>query len=165
MDNQEKEKKLLEILHEFKVCMFTTHDQSEGFYSRPMAITEIDQEDCIWFITNKGSTQLKVLHLSDQALITAQNGFTTSLTLNGNAEEINNNSKLKSIWKPVYDVWFKDGIEDPEVTLIKFTAKSGEYWDNSGMLKIKYLIDMTKAKITGEKIRLNNPEINSRVNL
>ncbi len=163
MDNQEKEKKLFEILHEFKVCMLTTHDQSDGFYSRPMAVAEIDEDDDIWFITNKRSEQIKVLDVSDEALITAQNGFTTSLTLNGQAEEVNNLSKLKSIWKSAYDVWFEDGMEDPEATLIRFTANSGEYWDNSGMMKIKYLIETTKAKVTGEKVKLNSQEMNAKV--
>jgi general stress protein 26 len=44
--------------------------------------------------------------------------------------------------------WFPNGLDDPYLTLIKFEATSGAYWESAGMLQT--LVSFAKAMATGK---------------
>ena len=40
--------------------------------------------------------------------------------------------KMRELYSPILKTWFPGGLEDPYLTLIKFEANSGAYWDSPG---------------------------------
>jgi general stress protein 26 len=52
------------------------------------------------------------------------------LTLSGKATINDDKKKIKELWEPIAKTWFTDGVDDPRITVIKFTPTDGYYWDN-----------------------------------
>jgi general stress protein 26 len=51
------------------------------------------------------------------------------LTLFGTAEISRDREKIKELWAPLVKAWFTEGIDDPRITVIRFTPTEGYYWD------------------------------------
>ena len=62
------------------------------------------------------------------------------------------------MWKEAWQVWFPKGKTDPSITLLKFTATEGEYWDNAGMQGLKYVYSAAKAYVSGEKPEMSKEQ-------
>ena len=51
------------------------------------------------------------------------------ITVEGDAELIREKSELKAHWVPELDRWFEQGIDTPDVVMIKVHATRIHYWD------------------------------------
>ena len=74
-------------------------------------------------------------------------------------------AKIDEFWKEVYKVWFPKGKEDPELTLVAVEPSEGEYWDDEGFKRIKYLFEAAKAYATGTKPEIDEGEEHAKVRL
>ena len=54
------------------------------------------------------------------------------LHLIGEASIVRDLPKMRELYSPTLKTWFPEGLEDPYLTLIKFEAYSGAYWDSPG---------------------------------
>ena len=54
-------KKFKELVETVNVCMFTTLDDSNTIFSRPMSTVKIDDEGNAWFFTNEYSEKISRL--------------------------------------------------------------------------------------------------------
>ena len=71
---------------------------------------------------------------------------------------------IERLWKPAWKVWFPQGRDDPSITLLKFDAEQGEYWDDSGLHGLKYLFDAATAMAAGAAPTVDRRQ-NSKVSL
>lgn len=57
---------------------------------------------------------------------------------------------MKDLFTPLLKTWFPKGLDDPRMTLIRFEADHGDFWDSpGGMLQV--LGAFTKAVLTGQR--------------
>ena len=62
-------------------------------------------------------------------------------------------------------MWF-DGPEDPQIRLLVLRAENAEYWDNSGVSGVKFLLKAAAAYVSGKEMRdPNDPKIHAKVSL
>ena len=54
------------------------------------------------------------------------------LHLTGVATVIRDLPKMRELYSPTLKTWFPGGLEDPYLTLIRFEANGGAYWDSPG---------------------------------
>ena len=52
------------------------------------------------------------------------------LHLTGQATISRDKARIKELWEPIIKTWFTEGVDDPRITVIKFTPREGYYWDN-----------------------------------
>jgi len=57
--------------------------------------------------------------------------------------------KMTQLWTPTLKAWFPEGLEDPEIALIRVEVGSAEIWD-SPPSKVVRLVGMAKAMMTGK---------------
>ena len=57
---------------------------------------------------------------------------------------------MKELYNPAIKAWFPQGLDDPNLALLKVTPLQAEYWDSSSS-KMITLLQMAKAIATGEK--------------
>lgn len=62
------------------------------------------------------------------------------------------------LWNPAAEAWFRDGPEDPNVGVLKFTASGGEYWDTPGG-RVATVFSFIKSKVSGEPIEGDNGKV------
>jgi general stress protein 26 len=72
--------------------------------------------------------------------------------------------KIDEVWQDSFKVWFPDGKEDTSIELIQLVSEEGEYWDRTGVQKLKYLFEAGKAYVSGDQPEVGE-DVNARVNL
>ena len=73
------------------------------------------------------------------------------MILNGAAEISFDKDKIKQYWSPLAKTWFKEGIDDPNISLIKVNTKSAYYWDVEGNQMINFF-KMIASVATGTNL-------------
>lgn len=145
--------KLSEMAKDIQFCMFCTIGYNGTISSRPMTTNEVDEEGDIWFFTNKLSeVSIESDQKNDVCLAYACPSKNDYLSVTGIASIVLDKEKIKELWKNAYKVWFPEGVDDPELALIKVTPVKAEYWDSSAN-KMVVLFSMVKAAITGTRYK------------
>ena len=76
--------------------------------------------------------------------------------VNGEAEIILDKSKIEELWTPVAKIWFKEGKDDPNISIIKVLPTTAYYCDTNGNRMINF-IKMVASVVTGTNL-LNGKE-------
>ena len=69
-------------------------------------------------------------------------------------------SKIEELWNPLFKAWFPQGLEDPDLALLKVNVDKAEYWDSPSS-KVVRLAGFLKAVATGKPI--SNPGDNEKI--
>ena len=70
------------------------------------------------------------------------------LQLDGVASLTKEKSRMRELFTPIAKTWFPGGLDDPHLTLIRFDAKSGAYWEGHGALEL--VASFATALVTGK---------------
>ena len=61
-------------------------------------------------------------------------------------------AKIEELWKPQLRAWFPDGVDTPDIALLKLTAERAEYWDGSQSL-VAHAVSLASSLVKGEPAR------------
>ncbi|RFM28620.1 pyridoxamine 5'-phosphate oxidase family protein [Deminuibacter soli] len=153
LEHQEAIAKLRKFAEDVNICMFTTLTEACELNTRPMATARVDDDATIWFFSNEFSGKTtEVQHSDDQTvyLLYAHPGKNIYVNLIGSCEIVRDKAKMKELYSPVIKAWFPDGLNDPDMCLLKVSAKEAYYW-NSTSNKMVAFLHMLKAIATGEQ--------------
>lgn len=84
-------------------------------------------------------------------LLYANKGSSEYLTIYGTAEIIFDKNKNEELWNAFIKVWFKEGKDDPEISLIKVTPEDAYYWDTKNNRMIT-LLKLATSMVTGKTL-------------
>ena len=132
-------KKLAAMIRGIKVAMLTTIGPDRRLKCRPMAAQDEDFDGTLWFFTQAGAGKTNEIRLNPQvnvSFVSAEEHHYVSLT--GHASVIQDRARMEELWKPDYRVWFPQGLDDPEHTLLRVDVEQAEYWDmlSSSMMSL-----------------------------
>ncbi len=147
-ETTDETRKVAELLKGERIAMLTTTDVDGTFFSRPMAMQEVEFDGDLWFFASRSSRKVTHVQANPQVNV-ATAGSDSWVSLTGHAVVVDDLAKKKSLWNTVVEAWFPDGPEDPDVVLLRVDAASAEYWDSPGG-RIASVISFAKAKVTGE---------------
>ena len=122
--------KIREIAKDANICMFVTDLSSLPLAGRPMATQEVDEQGNIWFMSDRNSDKNR--HIEDDEQVQLFYSHTTNyeyLSIFGRAEIVTDRSKIEKLWTPMAKTWFKEGKDDPNISLIKVIPEDAYYWD------------------------------------
>jgi general stress protein 26 len=98
---------------------------------RPMNVREVDDEGNFWFLSADDSHTNKEIELDPRVNLFLQGSpHSDFLHLSGRATISRDKKRIKELWEPIIKTWFTEGVDDPRITVIKFTPSNGYYWDN-----------------------------------
>jgi general stress protein 26 len=155
--NKEAFDKLKSLVDEIKVCLFCTDLKTDdGATCRPMTAIKVCDQGNIWFFSEKSSDKNKAIASdNDVQLFFSHPGKSSYLVVNGEAEIILDTEKIEELWTPIAKIWFKEGKNDPSLSVIKVTPKSAYYWDTDGNQMINFL-KMVASVATGANLVTGN---------
>ena len=153
------------LLQQFHTAMLVTHGGDDRLRARPMAIAKVEEDNRVWFITGAESGKTHEIESETRVHIVCQNDRSAYLSLSGHADLTRDRTKIAELWQEPFRVWFPGGKEDPNIELIVVRPEEGEFWDNEGFHKIKYLFETSKAYVTGTTPELDKGEEYGRVRL
>lgn len=143
-------KKLIDLIYDFDNAMLVTKTDDGSLNARPMAVADTTDDGELWFVTDRNSGKIADLMLDRDVAVTMQSRH-KFVTLSGECRVVDDHAKIESLWNETWRVWFPEGKSDPSIVLLKIVPSRGEYWDNSGVAGLRYLIQAGKAYLRGER--------------
>ncbi len=144
---QEREH-LLKLLQQFHTAMLVTHAGADRLRARPMAVAKVEEDGRVWFLTDVDSAKAHEIETDTRVHLVCQHDRSAYLSLSGHADLVRDRVKVDEVWQAPFKVWFPGGKDDPKLVLIAVRPEEGEYWDNEGVNKLKYLFGALKAYAT-----------------
>ena len=146
-DTTDDREKVSDLLKKFRFAMFTTADSSGKLVSRPMTVQDREFDGDLWFFAAKDSDDVKQI-AGDAPVNVSFTSNDTWLSLSGTADTVDDQAKIKELWNPYVEAWFPEGQDDPNVTLIRFSPDTAQYWDTPGG-RVASVIAFVKSKVSG----------------
>jgi general stress protein 26 len=138
---------LLEKIRDVKFAMLTTENDEGRLHSRPMAILEAEETGVLWFFTARSSRKSHEVEEHRRVnLAFVDGGHDTFLSVAGEARLVDDPGKARELWNPMMKSWFPQGLEDPELTLLRVDVEEAEYWDMASK-KVVSLFHLAKALV------------------
>lgn len=148
--NQEMNK-IQEIIDSIEVGMLTTMQDDGDHKSRPMQTQKLDANGNLWFLTSRSSHKTEELQKHPSVNVAyADTDAQSYVSVVGKASIVDDPAVKKDLWSPIAKAWFPKGLEDPDLTVLKVSIKSAEYWDSSSSTMVQ-AYHIAKAIITGEQ--------------
>ena len=158
LDHKEAIDKLKSLVEDIMICLFCTDLKTDdGSTTRPMSAIKVCDQGNIWFFSEEDSDKNKAIaNDKNVQLFFSHPAKGSYLVVNGEAEIILDKSKIEELWTPVAKIWFKEGKDDPNISIIKVIPTTAYYWDTNGNRMINF-IKMVASVVTGTNL-LNGEE-------
>lgn len=145
--------KLKSLVDDIVVCLFCTNLKADdGATCRPMSAIKVCDQGNIWFFSEKKSDINKAIIADEKVqLFFSHPGKSSYLVVNGKSEIILDKTKIEELWTPVAKIWFKEGKDDPNISIIKVSPNTAYYWDTDGNKMINFL-KMAVSVVTGTNL-------------
>ena len=160
---EEKLRKLREIVKAVDICMLTTVDDEGELRSRPMSNNrEVEFDGDLWFFTYGSSHKVdEVGRVPKVNASFADIDGQLYASLSGRAEVVRDRAKVEELWKPHLRAWFPDGVDTPDIALLKVTVERAEYWDGSQSF-VAHAVSLVSSLVKGEPA---HPGENEKIDL
>ena len=125
-------KHLKEMIEEIKIGMLTTVDTDGTLRSRPVQTAGVDDDCTLWFFTAQDAP--KVIEAQQQGgqvnVAYASNGKTDYVSASGRASVVRDREKMRALYTKWVEVFFPQGLDDPNLALLRVDFEKAEYWDS-----------------------------------
>ena len=146
--------KVRELLQGMRICMLTTVQADGTLHSRPMALQQTPFDGDLWFFTQRTSGKASELAAKSAVSVTAQSAdLKNFLALRGFGTIVFDEAKNAALWDPTFTAWFPQGLNDPQLALLRVETQTAEYWVSpSGV--VTYLYNLVTGAQDGEHEKL-----------
>lgn len=145
----EQLQKVADLVEEIKFAMLTTEEADGTLRSRPMATMQMDASGALWFFTALSSPKIEEAEQHRQVNLSyARIDKQDYLSVSGTAAIVRDKEKMQSLWTQWIKPWFPQGLDDPDLVLLKVTITEAEYWTAPGSAVVR-LYGLAKGMLTG----------------
>ncbi len=121
--------KLADLIEDSRVAMMITLDEDDRLVSRPMAPLKMDKEGALWFFTAAHSSKVQQIDRVNLSFSDEEDSIYISVA--GHGEVSDDRALMRELWTPFMKPWFPDGVDSPDLALLKVTPQTVEYWDST----------------------------------
>jgi general stress protein 26 len=141
---------LVKRIKDIRIAMMTTVRHDGSLRSRPMATQEDPRDGVLWFFTlddtPKTSEIERERHIN---LAYAEPDDQRYVSIAGIATIVRDRAKMQELWSPLYKAWFPDGLEDPNLALLRVTPEYAQYWEGPSLVGMAF--EYARALATGQR--------------
>jgi general stress protein 26 len=143
-------KKLAGLIHDIPIAMLTTENDDGTLHSRPMATQKTEFDGHLWFFSRESAPKSGEIKSHQQVnLVYSSPSHQRYVSVQGQAEIVKDQEKIRELWNPAYQAWFPGGVDDPEISLIRVHVESAQYWDTPSS-RVVHLVGFVKGLVTGK---------------
>jgi general stress protein 26 len=145
--------KLAELIDGVHIAMLTSIDLDGSLHTRPLATLQYDAGDYLWFFTGLDSAKADEVE-RDMRVSVAYAHPTKHIyvAVAGTAEILQDRAKQQELWSPMVRAWFPEGLDDPNLGLMRVRIERAEYWTSPG--RAAYLFEAARSTITGKQTQM-----------
>ncbi|MBZ9749323.1 pyridoxamine 5'-phosphate oxidase family protein [Deinococcus sp. HMF7604] len=149
--------KVGELIQDVKFAMLTVTDEHGHLKGHPMTTQDVEFDGDIWFLGGKDTEQVRNMGARPQVNVSySRPDKGIYVSVRGAASLVENRAKLEQVWSDFYKAYFPEGIDDPNIQLIRIEADGAEYWESDG--KVRSLIGLAKGLLTGKEAKQGENE-------
>ncbi len=155
----EELERLRELIEDIDFCMLTTVDAEGALRSRPMSTQQAEIDGDLWFFTSADTGKVNELAADSRVNLSyVSKEKARYVSISGTGEVFRDRAKMKELWKPILKVWFPEGLDDPDLALLKVTVDQAEYWDDSSSSMVRFF-KLVKSAMSGKSYEAENRKI------
>ena len=131
MNEQEVRASALALVEGSPIATVATLTESGAPRIVAMIKAEHEGMKTIWFSTNTSSEHVRDLQSDPRACVYFAQWAAEpwrGLTLEGSVEILRDRSSRERLWEEGCERFYPKGIDDPDYTVLRFTAESGKYY-------------------------------------
>src|SRR6186997_1651248 len=120
--------KLRELLAHFPIAFMVTISAGHA-HARPIGVTGKSEEfdGTLWFITDRRSHKVEEIADGAETTLIFQNDERgTYAHMRGRATVVEDRQKLAELYTSDQRIWFPDGLDDPNMTLVRFDVSDAD---------------------------------------
>ncbi len=122
--------KIKKIAMDADIALFTTNLTTLPLATRPMGTLDVDDEGNLWFLSKQDSDKNHDIANDNRVqLFYSDKSSAEYLSVYGRAQILTDRTKIEEYWTPLAKAWFKEGKDDPTITLLKVAPEDAYYWD------------------------------------
>jgi general stress protein 26 len=143
--------KLKDMIKEIDFCMLTTVDENHDLHSRPMSLnSEVDKDGNLWFFTSTNSHKVSEVKRTPKCNVSfADPNDNHYVSITGTAELVRDRKKIAELWKPALKAWFPEGVDQPDLALLRVGIEKAEYWDSPSST-VAQVVSFVSAIVSGK---------------
>lgn len=147
---QDQREKVRELVKEARISMLTTMTPDGRHVSRPMALQDVEFDGDLWFFTYADSDLIAQITVHPQVNVSFSDSRQNAwVSIAGTAAQVEDRARAEELWNPMLKAWFPDGLDTPNLTLVKVTGETAEYWESAHSSRVVTVLGMVKAAVTG----------------
>jgi general stress protein 26 len=163
-DRSGKTRHLAQIVAQFRTAMLVNAGRDGRHRARPLTIANRDANEPapaapgggqspqqVSFVTSRSNGLVADLEAEPSVCVTMQDGQ-KFVCLAGLARVNGDRERLRALWNPTFDLWFRGGPDDPEVVLVDCDIDFAEYWDGSGIAGERLLAAAVRASAADDTL-------------
>lgn len=151
-------KKIGEIIKGIDFAMLSTIDEAGDLHSRPMSTQQVDFDGDVFFFAYDNSTKAKEISANPRVNVSySAPSKQDYVSLTGRAEVLHDRAKMEELWSAPLEAWFPQGLETPNICLIKVDVTRAEFWDSPSS-PVAHIIGLVKSKLTGKPANTGDNE-------
>lgn len=140
MDKEYAMKKGIELMNNSKIAMVGTVGDDGFPYIKAMLSVTNDGLKNVWFSTNTSSKRVnQIIKNKNTSVYFVDDERYMGLMLLGEMEIQQDEESRKKLWSDGSKRYYPLGIDDPDYTVLKFTARRGNYYE--GLQNVSFDID------------------------
>jgi general stress protein 26 len=134
--HEENVRKLRELIKGIEFAMLTTSEADGSLRSRPMATQQVEFDGDLYFFTKASAPKVGEVESDRHVCISyAAPDEQRYVSMSGLARLLRDRAKMEEFWFPELEVWFPNGLKDPDLALLWISVTQAEYWEGpSGTL-------------------------------
>ena len=137
-------------IKDIRYAMLTTMDDDGTLTSRPMTTPQKEFAGSLWFFTSRSSPP--AVAIAKDGTVGVQytdHGDDIYVSLSGDARLEHDRARMEALWSPMVKAWFPQGLDDPDLVMIRVDVHKAEYWDVKESKPVQ-LFKMARAAVTGK---------------
>lgn len=159
---KEAREHLYDLIKDFRTAMLVTRGPGGSVHARPMAVAKLTPDAGAYFATSLDSPKVWEIEAEPRVGVTFQESARFAV-IEGKATIVTDKRKIAEYWSDDWRLWFPRGKDDPTLCLLRVDAKTGEYWDRSGLNGLKFLFDGLKAVLAGTTPDTDEPVRHAKI--
>lgn len=138
------------LIDAFDIAMLVTESLQGQLRARPMQIAGHDPGAVLYFLTRSDDEKLQEV-LRRDGVVAAMSADAQYVSISGKARLKTDRVLIDRFWSANDRLWFREGPEDPDITLLVVEPTYAECWDRSGVKGLELWWEAGRALIDGRK--------------